>query len=59
MSHEDLFQAVISVVRGSETPRSYESRYNVLNREILEIAIKQESVQEDWYTPLIEPDNQQ
>ena len=59
MSHEDIFQAVMSLVRGSDTPSDAASRYNVLNREILEIDIKQESVQEEQDTSLVEPDNQQ
>ena len=59
MSHEDICQAVMSVVRGSDTPRNSASRYNVLNSRILEISIKLESVQEERYTPLVESDNQQ
>ena len=59
MSHEDLLKAVMSVVHGSDTPRYAASRYSVSNSNILEIAIKLESVQEEQDTPLVESDNQQ
>ena len=59
MSHEDLLKYVMSVVHRSSTPRSDSSIYSALNRKILEIEIKLESVQEEQDTPLVESDNQQ
>ena len=50
---------VISVVRGSDTPRNAASRYNVSNSKILGIPIKLESIQEERDTTLVESDNQQ
>ena len=48
---------MISVVHGSDTPHAAASRYSVLNRKILEIAIKLEAVQEERDNPLVESEN--
>ena len=53
MIHEDLIKAVMSVVHGSDTPRAAASIYSVLNRKILDIATKLESLQEEQDTPLV------
>ena len=47
MIHEGLIKYVISVVPVSDTPRDAASRYSVFNRNILDIATKLESVQEE------------
>ena len=59
MSHEDILKALIFVVHRADTPHSAASRYSVLNRKILDLAIKLEFVQEEQDTPLLESDNQQ
>ena len=40
--HEDLFDSVMNVVHGIYTPRDDESRYHVLNRNIIEVSNKLE-----------------
>ena len=59
MSHEDLFNAVMSVAHGTSTPRAAASRYHVTNRNILEVEINLESIREQWDTPLAESYKQQ
>ena len=59
MSHENLPKAVMSVFHRSDTPRASASRYNVLNRKVLQMGIKLESVQEEQYIPLVEYENYQ
>ena len=59
MIDEDLIKSVISVVHGPENPCSDASRYSVSNRNIIDVSIKSESVQEEWYKPLVEFYNQQ
>ena len=59
MSHEDLFNSVIYVARGTRTPRTAAYRCHVPNRKILEVAIKLESIQEKCDAPLVESYNQQ
>ena len=54
MSHEDLLKYEVSLVHISETHRTDKSRYSVLNREIIEVAIKLEPIQEEHDTPLVE-----
>ena len=44
MIHEYLLKSIMSVFNGPDTPRAAASRYSVLNREILGIEIKMESV---------------
>ena len=59
MSHEDVLNAVMSVVHGDFTHRTALTRYNFLNRKILQIATTLKSTQEQQDTPLAESYNQQ
>ena len=54
MSHEDLIKSAIPVVHGSDTPDAAASRYSFLNRDIIEVGIKMESVQEERDTTFVE-----
>ena len=47
MIHEDILKAVMYVVHESDTPCASVSRYSVLNKKILGMLIKLESVQEE------------
>ena len=59
MIDEDIIQSIISVVHGSDTPRTSTSRYSVLSRNTLHIGTKLECVQEEEDTLLLESKNQQ
>ena len=59
MSHEDILKALIFVVHRADTPHSAASRYSVLNRKILDLAIKLEFVQEERDNIFVESDNKQ
>ena len=59
MSNQDLFEDIMSVVHRTSTPRAAVSIYSVTNRNIIEVEITMESVQEGWGTPLVEYQNQQ
>ena len=59
MRHGDIFNAAMSVVHGTFSPRTAETRYNVPNRNILQVATELESTQEQCDTPLVEYYNKQ
>ena len=59
MRHEDFRKYIMSVVIRSYTPRAAASIYSVLNRKILDVATKMESLQEQQDTPLVESDHKQ
>ena len=54
-----FLKSIISAVHLPDIPCDYPSRYSVLNRNIPEVSIKLESVQEEQDTPLVESYNQQ
>ena len=59
MSHEDIFNTVISVVHRTFTHQTDATIYNVAHRKILQVAISLEFILEQRYIPLVESYNQQ
>ena len=59
MRHEDILKYVMSVVHRLDAPRADVSIYSVLNRNIIEVVIKMEYLQEERDTTFVESYNQQ
>ena len=53
MIHGDIFKAVMSVVHGTLTPRTSETRYHLPNRKILQLETTLEPIQQQWEIPLV------